>query len=498
MARSQIHGATALPEAGNSKNAGINGLLARKRLREGSASPPSRPRKRIVGLQHTPRGSLSGHNGLHPFTPEIEQPASSSCPSPRTRGPILSPPYQTYDILPADRHEPSSCSAHTSAPVPAPAPALDTVNMGRALGTPPSEESALHERHRPMLPFETRPHSVIDGPLPSSTSAIDPSAWSTALDQLPFPFPGDSYPQDPHVESVSSYTADLIALGHSSSLPTGTYSSGLTSDTFSGYQGLPPTPVSEQRLPLCASQPTYYDVVGQKIFEASPDVTVSSLNFGLPLYQGPVFDDTTSASVVQSCQAPVFDRELPFLLRHGSLNESTTKQPSPDSASTSEEPLLFKTSQSPESREFLDDVPLKREQRSPPKEFEEPSELIPEPIKSVSSLHADLSGTTTDLEVSNSSQKHLNSKSNLDPTTELQLVYECFNSHGRSFALVPEPLDSWETSAKSVVSSQGQKTRKPLGEDERQETSRTRDVGACVRCKIQRVRVSHVPISTIH
>lgn len=34
------------------------------------------------------------------------------------------------------------------------------------------------------------------------------------------------------------------------------------------------------------------------------------------------------------------------------------------------------------------------------------------------------------------------------------------------------------------------KPRKAFGEDQRQETSRTRDVGACVRCKMQRVRVS--------
>lgn len=33
------------------------------------------------------------------------------------------------------------------------------------------------------------------------------------------------------------------------------------------------------------------------------------------------------------------------------------------------------------------------------------------------------------------------------------------------------------------------KQRKPFGEDERQQTSHTRDVGACVRCKMQRVRV---------
>ncbi|KAJ4389636.1 hypothetical protein N0V93_007108 [Gnomoniopsis smithogilvyi] len=32
------------------------------------------------------------------------------------------------------------------------------------------------------------------------------------------------------------------------------------------------------------------------------------------------------------------------------------------------------------------------------------------------------------------------------------------------------------------------KPRKPFGEDKRQETSRTRDIGACVRCKMQRVR----------
>lgn len=42
------------------------------------------------------------------------------------------------------------------------------------------------------------------------------------------------------------------------------------------------------------------------------------------------------------------------------------------------------------------------------------------------------------------------------------------------------------------------KPRKQFNEGERQETSRTRDVGACVRCKMQRVRVSQTEFSMAH
>lgn len=372
-------------------------------------------------------------------------------------------------------------------------PTPDTVNAGAALGTPPSEEKLLQERYQPIIPYDTGSFPVIDGPLPSDASTVAPPVWSNAIDQLPFPSWDDAHVQDPNVEAVSSYTADLIALGHSNASPTATYSPGLTPDTLSGYQNFPATPLSGHSLQLRSSQPAYYDVLSQTGFEATPEVTVSGLNFGLPLYQSPVFGDQTASSLLQTYPGLTFDQELPFLLLQGGHNEDIIKQLSPGSASSDEEALVLKTSQSPESKAFLDDVPLKTEQRSPPQEIKKQSDPSPEPVKPIYEFPIAAQGNT-DKESIKLPQKQHKNKTKLDPTTELQLVHQCFNSHGRSFALIREPLDnnnnSWGSTTKSVIGTQAQKARKPLGEDERQETSRTRDVGACVRCKIQRVRVS--------
>lgn len=474
MARSQIQNATAVAGAGKGKSTGIDGLLARKRFREGSVSPP-RPQKKAA-LHHTSQGLLSGRERSKPFASTCAGQSSNTA----VHGAILSPPYQSYDLQPTS-HE-TSCFVHTSVPTP------DGANAVAALGTPPSEETALHESYQPIIQYDTGSLPVIDGPVPSDTSILAPSLWPTALDPLPFSYWDDFQSQDPNVEAVSSYTADLIALGHSSSPPT--TSTGLISDTtFSGYQNFPATPLSEHQFQLYAAQPAVgYDVAGQNGFGATPDVPVTGLNFELPLYQSSLFRNQAAASLAQTYQGPIFDQELPFLLMQGGYTEAPTKQNSPGSASSDEEAVVRKTSQSPESKAFLDDVPFKKEQRSPPHKTKEQSSLSPEPVPSIHCFHAKAQDVP-DKEATKSPQKNSKLKTKLDPTIELQLVHQCFNSHGRSFASVPEPNDNWAAPANSVNSIQGQKARKPLGEDERQETSRTRDVGACVRCKIQRVRV---------
>lgn len=479
MSRSQVQSVTAPAQAGNGQSSGIESLLARKRLREGS---PSGPRKKCAG-RHTSQASglLSGCNGLHALTSTAGQSASSQYTSSALQGAILSPPYQPYDILPV--HHQASCISQNAAPAP------DTLNARAALGTPPSEETALNEFYQPVVPYDTVPLPVVDGPLPSATSALVPSVWPTNYNQLLYPSWNGSYSQPPGIEAVSSYTADLIALGHSNSSPMTTYSSELTVDTFSGYQILPETPLSEQHLQLGGSQAGQYNVVGVNGFNALPKVTASGLDFGLPLYQGPFFNDQTAAPLLENCQVPILDQQQSFLLTQGGYTEDPMKQLSPNSASPDEEPSLFKTSQSPESKYILDEVPLKREQNSPAQDIQEQSGPSPELNKPNYGFHAAAQGVT-DKEPAKIPQKRSKIKAKLDPAVELQLVHQCFNSNGRSFALVPKQPDKSVSSTKSVVHANGQRARKPLGEDERQETSRTRDVGACVRCKIQRVRVS--------
>lgn len=485
MARSQIQSATALSEAGRAKSIDRNGLLARKRLREGSGSPTG-PRKK-PGLRHTTSYGLQ--SGLDNALQQLFTPSAGQSPrnveyssSISNRGSILSPPYQPYDAPPANRE--SNCLAPTTAPAP------DRVNAGATLGTPPREETSLHECYQTMIPYKTGHLPIVDRPLSSATPLLAPPGWPTTLDQLQYPSRSNEYSQQQDVEAASAYAADLISLGHSTAPPTTIYGSGMTSDTLNGYQNFPVTPLSEHHIQLCASQTTYYDVVGQSGFEATPDVAIASFNIGLPLYQSPVFTDQTPASFVQTYQGQVFEQELPFPLVEDGYTEGTTEQLVKGLASSDEEALMFKTSQSPpESKAFLDEIPLKKERRTPPQEIKQPSDLSPEPVHPIQGFYAPAQGNA-DKESSKSPQKRRQVIPKLDPTTEMQLVYQCFNSPGRSFASDPQSLDKWGPPTKSVISTQGQRARKPLDEDARQETSRTRDVGACVRCKIQRVRVS--------
>lgn len=480
MTRFQVQSATAVAEAGNGMSTGIQGMVARKRFRERSGSPP-RPRKK-AGLDKNPSyGLLSGCNGLQPVTSTAGPSSSSSCPNSAVHDAILSPPYQPWDNLPVT-HE-TNCFRQTPVPTP------DTTSYRAALGTPPREEILPQECYQPIVSYDTSSLPIIDGPLPSELSTLVPPVWSNAIDQLPFPSWDEVQAQLPNVEAMSSYTADLIALGHSNASPAATYSSGLTPDTLSGYQNFPATPLSGHPLQLCPSQPTYYDALPHTRFEATPEVTAPHLDFGHPLYQDPVFGNQTASALLQTYPGFTFDQELPFLLLQNGHNEDAIKQLSPSSASSDEESAVLKTSQSPESKACLEDVPLKTEKRSPSQEIKEQLDPSPEPLKTIYDFPNAAQGDT-DKEAGNVHQKQHLDKTNLDPATELQLVHQCFNSHGRSYALVPEPLDnSCASSSKSVIGTQAQKARKPLGEDERQETSRTRDVGACVRCKIQRIRV---------
>lgn len=73
------------------------------------------------------------------------------------------------------------------------------------------------------------------------------------------------------------------------------------------------------------------------------------------------------------------------------------------------------------------------------------------------------------------------SKRSVHPKQDSDIIFECQSSRQGSKELAPGTLDATT------------KPRKPFGEDQRQETSRTRDVGACIRCKMQRVRVSAPP-----
>lgn len=479
MARSQIQSATALAEGGKGKSASIDGFLARKRLREGYFSPPQ-PQKKTA-LHHTSQGRLSGFDGLKSFaSTSATQSPSSGCPGTAVHaapvhGAVLSPPYQPCDIPPTS-HE-SNCFAQTSVPIP------DTVNAAAALGTPPSEETALQECYHPIIQYGTGSFPLIDGSLPPDASKFAPPLWPTIIDQLEYASWDDSRSQRPNVDTWASLTADMITLGHSSALST-TWPDPPPEPALPGYQNFPGTPLSEQHFPLGAAQPAVgYDAVGQNGFGATPDATATGFSFGLPPYQSPVFRDEAAASLAQTYQGLMFDTELPFPLTHGGYRPAPTKQLSPGSASSGEEAVVWKTSQSPESKTFLDDVPFKTEQRSPPQEIKEQSSLSPEPVASIQGQ---------------SPQNHPKAKTKLDPAVELQLVHQCFNSHGRSFALIPGPNDNWAAQANSGNSTQGQKPRKPLGEDARQETSRTRDVGACVRCKIQRVRVSRHLTSSHH
>lgn len=71
-----------------------------------------------------------------------------------------------------------------------------------------------------------------------------------------------------------------------------------------------------------------------------------------------------------------------------------------------------------------------------------------------------------------------------------ELVWPIYPEHDRELLSVCQSSRQTTCEAANGTSDTKSKPRRPFGEDKRQETSRTRDVGACVRCKMQRVRVS--------
>lgn len=519
------------------------GLPARKRLSEGFEEP--RPLKRCMTMQYT-SPEFSSNPGSRSCLPKVESHSSQDFYNlgPETQagrsGSILGSSYQLDEGLPDKKW---------TSGAPAGIQNYYALDSGVTSNTWANQHDPFPKDQYQCFPPQgtTILPPTSDGTVPHHISPTEaPYGWPPSLDgifleELPY-FPReDEQPQDLEIENLASYAADLIAgiprvtLGLAAPSPNPEYFATHLANGAVYNQPLTESPLLPTQQP---QQNVNYVYQYGTMFVDTPGLShkdmqlpVPMVDFGLPQYavtfvggHSEPWPTTPHAGVVLNKTEPPSAEQA----RYWREDYIISDQQSPELADPDTKILPFHTPHgSQDPNHFNSDVPLKQESsplaRRPKTKTEMPD---PEPTTTSSpgmDVHIDhlpngqVDGTGKEVMRKTPVQKRRRAgikqlpadvsfklatacckiqdpshKSYLGPPNQVTLtpVSEPVVAAAAAATTTTAAAAAAATTTTTTTTTQGQKSRKPLAEDARIETSRTRDVGACIRCKIQRVRVS--------